>query len=240
MKKLGLATAVFSALTAAAPAFAADLGRPAPPPVYKAPPVVAPYSWTGCYIGVEGGGAWGTSRHTDVNSGGFLHTDDFNVNGGLVGGTVGCNYQMGRWVFGIEDDGSWINAKGSADVIGTVTGVGSTKQNWLDTLRGRLGYAWDRTLIYATGGFAAAGVDATQCQVGVCVSETKTVTGWTVGGGLEYAFWNNWSFKAEYLYADFGSPRFFDPEVDVGGLGFPPRNVRLHENIARVGLNYKF
>jgi outer membrane immunogenic protein len=245
MKKIWLASAAFSALVAAGPALAADLGTPRVAPVYKAP-IVVPYTWTGCYVGVEGGGAWGNSSHT-AESGrdaGQAITGSFSTSGGLAGGTVGCNYQVGSWVFGLEEDLSWTNKKGSANDIQpfNVNTVSTTKEKWLDTFRGRVGYSWDRTLVYATGGLAVDGaaVNVALPNGSGSVDDSKTVTGWTVGAGLEYAFWNNWSLKAEYLYADFGSSQFVNPPVQIGNLNVVTRDVRLHDNIVRAGLNYRF
>jgi len=220
------------------PARAADLWA------YKAPPVPAMYSWTGCYIGVEGGGAWGTSNHT-AESGrdaGRTITGNFGTSGGLAGGTIGCNYRIGSWVFGAEDDMSWINTKGSApDILPfNPNAVSTTQQNWLDTLRGRIGLAWGRTLLYATGGAAFTDAQVTACPLVGCISQTKTVSGWTVGGGIEYAFLSGWSVKLEYLYADFGSPQFINPPIPVGAATIVTRNVRLDDNVVRAGLNYRF
>src|SRR3972149_2021826 len=90
-------------------ASAADL--PAKAPIYKAPVAVA-YNWTGCYLGVAGGGNWGRSRHE--NSAGPI-TDSFNLSGGIIGGTLGCNYQFDRtWLVGLETDFSWTNKRGSS------------------------------------------------------------------------------------------------------------------------------
>ena len=100
MRRCSPANVALFVLLTFGPARAADLGA------YKAPPVPAMYSWTGCYIGVEGGGAWGTSNHT-AESGrdaGRTITGNFGTSGGLAGGTIGCNYRIGSWVFGVEDD----------------------------------------------------------------------------------------------------------------------------------------
>ena len=112
-------------------------------------PVVAPvpYSWTGFYIGLNGGGAFGNSNFRLVlgNSG------SFNVSGGMVGGTVGANYQIGRFVLGIEGDGDWQNLDGTT-TSGSCAFVGcETKSDWLATVRGRAGYTWDRFFVYGTG-----------------------------------------------------------------------------------------
>jgi len=238
MRRCSPANVALFVLLTFGPARAADLWA------YKAPPVPAMYSWTGCYIGVEGGGAWGTSNHT-AESGrdaGRTITGNFGTSGGLAGGTIGCNYRIGSWVFGAEDDMSWINTKGSApDILPfNPNAVSTTQQNWLDTLRGRIGLAWGRTLLYATGGAAFTDAQVTACPLVGCISQTKTVSGWTVGGGIEYAFLSGWSVKLEYLYADFGSPQFINPPIPVGAATIVTRNVRLDDNVVRAGLNYRF
>jgi outer membrane immunogenic protein len=145
-------------------------------------------------------------------------------------------------VFGIEDDISWVNKKGSAPDLPpfSINAVSTTQENWLDTLRGRIGFAWDRTLIYATGGAAFAGAEVTVCALAGCLSESNSVTGWTAGGGVEYAFLSDWSVKIEYLYADFGSPQFFNPPIRLGAGTVVTRDVRLTDNIVRAGVNYRF
>ena len=238
MRRCSPANVALFVLLTIGPACAADLSA------YKAAPVPAIYSWTGCYIGLEGGGAWGTSDHT-AESGrdaGQTITGNFSTSGGLAGGTIGCNYRIGSWVFGAEDDMSWTNTKGSApDIVPfNPNSVSTTQQNWLDTLRGRVGLAWGRTLLYATGGAAFTDAQVTACPLVGCISQTKTVTGWTVGGGIEYAFLSGWSVKLEYLYADFGSPQFINPPIPVGAGTIVTRNVRLDDNVVRAGLNYRF
>jgi outer membrane immunogenic protein len=238
MRRCSPANVALFVFLAVGPGLAADF------PAYKAPLAPVLYSWTGCYIGGEGGGAWGTSSHTAASgrNAGQTITGNFGTTGGIAGGTIGCNYQVGSWVVGAEEDMSWINTKGSTPDIPpfNINSVSTTQQDWLDTLRGRLGIAWGRTLIYATGGAAFTGADVTACPLAGCVSQSKTVTGWTVGGGVEYAFLNGWSVKLEYLYADFGSPQFINPPVSVGAGTIVTRNVRLDDNIVRAGLNYRF
>src|ERR1700730_5519599 len=117
MKKLSFGTAAFAAAIAASAVSAADLPRA---PAYKAP-VAAPvaYSWTGCYVGVEGGANFGRSRHTSnglIGPAGDI-TPEFNLSGGLVGGEFGCNYQVSSFVFGIEGDGSWTDTEGRGNNI---------------------------------------------------------------------------------------------------------------------------
>jgi outer membrane immunogenic protein len=244
MNKRMLGCVVLGAVALAGQAIAADL----PARVYKAP-AVAPalaYNWTGCYVGIEGGGAWGRSSHTAASGAGtgLPITGDYDLSGGLVGGTVGCNYQFSNIVIGIEDDLSWTNKKGSAfELAPFAAGATSqTREKWLDTLRGRVGVAFDRALLYGTGGVAFAGTDITACSpIGFCVSDSQNRTGWVAGAGIEYAIWNNLSVKVEYLHADFGTARYINtPIVGPNGGTFVTRDVKLTDDIVRAGLNWKF
>jgi outer membrane immunogenic protein len=115
--------------------------------------------------------------------------------------------------------------------------VFSVKERSLATARARLGYATDRWLVFVTGGAAFARVEARDDNPPFADSETKTRTGWTVGGGAEYALMGNWSVKGEYLFADFGTSRYFTlPTVTLGGQA----DVPLKQHIFRLGLNYRF
>src|SRR5262245_4141112 len=146
MNRVFPTTAAILAFTAAAQtAFAADLRRPPPEYPVKAP-VVRIFDWTGFYVGVNGGYGWGTSRYEFPAA-----TNRFDVSGGIAGGTVGYNYQVGQTVLGIEGDFDWQDVNGSAPCV---AGVCQTKSNWLATVRGRLGYAADRFMPYVTGGAA--------------------------------------------------------------------------------------
>jgi outer membrane immunogenic protein len=235
MKKLLLGSLVALTMGGSA-AIAADMPLKAPPP-----PVV--WSWTGCYIGIEGGGAWGRSRHDSFSQISPLNnfTPWFNVSGGLAGGEFGCNQQFGgNWVFGIESDISWTNKKGSSNDTGPAgnpTFTSETKEKWLSTWRARVGYTWDRTWLYVTGGFASAKVDAnvTIPAAGI-FTDTHTLYGWTVGAGIEYAFWNNWSLKGEYLYARFENQAYLFPATPV----VPRGALNLDNHIFRVGLNWRY
>jgi len=125
------------------PALAADLSTP----LYKVPPVAPPpFSWTGCYVGVEGGGAWGQSQHVAATAPnpatvGLPITLRFNLAGALAGGTVGCNYQVGNVVLGVENDMSWTNKGASSPDMPPFSrgAISSTNEKWIDTLRGRVG-----------------------------------------------------------------------------------------------------
>jgi outer membrane immunogenic protein len=225
-------------------ATAADLAVRAP--AYKAP-VVPMFSWTGCYVGVEGGGIWGRSKDTDAapanKNFGLPINNGFDLSGGLVGGTAGCNYQISNWVFGVENDISWTNASGSTVDIApfNTASTSKTSEKWLDTLRGRVGFAWDRALFYGTGGAAFAGTTVQVCGTIACVSDSQTRTGWVAGGGIEYAAWDHVTLKLEYLHADFGTSSYINPSVQVApGHTIVTRDVPLTNDIVRAGVNYKF
>ena len=163
MRRLACAVALILFAGSSA-ALAADYyGAPPAPPIYAAPPPPPAYpiypifSWSGFYVGLNGGGAFGNSNWTDPV---FGNTGNFDFSGGLFGGTVGANYQIGPWVFGVEGDWDWTNLSGTT-FVGSCAFVGCTTQsNWLATVRGRVGWAWNRVLFYGTAGAAFANVQA--------------------------------------------------------------------------------
>lgn len=214
------------AAAVASPSFAADLPRAA----YKAPVYSAPFSWSGFYIGINGGYGWGKSKWTIVGTG--LSTGDYNTTGGLIGGTIGYNLQSGSLVWGLEGDldASWI--KGTDTPTCGTPGC-ETKNSWFGTARGRIGYAWDRFMPFITGGAAFGDIKMT---TPVATSQTTTNVGWTLGGGVEYAFMGPWSTKIEYLYADLGKGKC-DAGACGGGTSF---ESPLKVNIVRLGVNYRF
>jgi len=235
MKRALLIAGAF-ALLGAGQALAADLPQPAPQvkaPVAYVPPV---FSWTGFYLGINGGYGFGQSDWSDPNDG---STGSFNTSGFLIGGTLGANYQIGSFVIGLEGDGDWNDANGTT-FNGSCAVVGcTTRSDWLATVRGRAGFAWDRVLFYGTGGAAFGDV---QGAAGALPFASGTQTGWTAGAGIEWAFAPNWTGKVEYLYVDLGN--FSCPATSCGatnGLGlFSPSTVTFTENIVRAGINYKF
>jgi outer membrane immunogenic protein len=236
-----LFTAIALAALAAESASAADLAT-------KAPDVVpVAYNWSGCYLGIEGGGNWGHTNQTAVTplnpaDNGLPITGNYNMNGGLLGGTLGCNYQVSNWVFGIENDFSWTNASGNVSDLPPFAARSNNpiREEWIDTLRGRIGIAWDRALLYGTGGAAFARADLTKCAAGVCFDQAQTPVGWAAGAGLEYAVWQNLSVKIEYLHIDLGTSRYFDPKIVIGAATIVTRDVRFTDDIVRAGLNWRF
>src|SRR6476660_1974595 len=191
MKKLLISSVAVFAFGAGS-ALAADM--PVRPPVYKAPPPpVYVTTWTGCYIGVNGGGAWGRTR----TSGNWLPPDerlDNDIDGGFVGGQVGCDYQIqNNWVIGAEATGDWANIRGSVTDPFNIGHTLEHRINGFATFTGRLGYAVDKWMIYAKGGAAWADMDyishSGACLNGIC-SVNGDKWGWTVGAGLEYMLWS--------------------------------------------------
>ncbi|TVR08481.1 MAG: porin family protein [Salinarimonadaceae bacterium] len=260
MKRTLLASA--AALLLAAPAFAADLPsrQPAPAPFVSAPPM---FTWTGFYAGVNAG--WSQNR-ADIANRGFTGTGGAGAypsfstakRHSFIGGfQAGYNQQFGNFVAGVEADINWLgNRRGSgsaaiAGLPGAVTTVSaSSRLDWLGTVRGRAGFAFDRVLIYGTAGFAFGAPDnrlmisnaATMTHTG---SNNKTKVGWTVGGGLEYAVLDNVSLRGEYLYYDLGRSNVTANPTAAGtaaGLGGASNTARFENtgHIARIGLNYRF
>ena len=219
-----LACAGLLAAAMASPSLAAELPTKAP----GGPVFVAPFSWSGFYVGINGGYGWGTAKLTNS-----LGTQSFNTNGGLVGATLGYNIQTGNWVWGIEGDWDWSGIKGSSSSA-PLCAIGSNcsvETEWLATVRGRIGYAWDRWLPYFTGGGAFGDVKMTGSTGN---SQTDTRAGWTVGAGVEWAFMGNWSAKLEYLYVDLGTKTCSTTVCLIS------TDTSVTDNLVRAGVNYRF
>jgi outer membrane immunogenic protein len=201
-----------------ATASAADLPRRAHQMPTKAPMYEPPFSWSGAYVGIYGGGGWGRSDFSAP-----LSTGTFDLSGAVAGATIGYNYQVGPTVFGIEGDGGWSNIRGNA-ACGALSC--DTRNNWLATLRGRLGYAAGNFMPYVTGGAAFGDIKTSATGLG---DTDKVKAGWTAGGGVEMHVAGPWSAKLEYLYVDLGRA-----DSLVGS------DAKFQTNIVRAGLNYKF
>ena len=245
IRKFLLAGTALVALTAGS-AMAADLGRPAAAPVYtKAPAVPYTYSWTGFYIGADGGYGWGTSSGTVTTvAGAPLVPYSYSVTGPLAGGFVGGNYQIDRIVVGLEGDWQWANLTGNSGALptgGAPVTISTTVKDY-GSLRGRLGLAFDRFLVFGTGGWAWGNYSTAYAPVGV-TNSVNSSNGWAAGGGVEYAFTDNWTAKVEYLYASFQGANCNSGSCSVGNAfvpGLAPATVNFHENVVRAGINYKF
>jgi outer membrane immunogenic protein len=250
---LACAGAFAAAATLAGTAFAADL-TPPPPPV----PI---FTWNGLYVGGHIGYAWGRdpvtwsgiSNDDELAGGTFSHTPQ-----GVIGGAhVGYNLQYNQWlVLGIEGsvDGTSLShtlAVPVNDVFGDTPGsiTARSEGNVQGSVRGRIGIAFDRALIYGTGGVALTGfnttiVDTTGFFTGVPGTNatfSNTRAGWTAGGGIEYAVTDNWWVRAEYRYSNFGNTTDFP---FAGALPFADSFVSLRhhltENQVQAGFSYRF
>ncbi len=218
-------------------ASAADLPMKAPPPRLVQP---APFSWTGFYVGASAGIIGQNSKGTDI--GGLIDSDgdQYGISGigGLFGVNVGYNWQFApNWVLGIEADIAWTGVDNTFNFNGSTGSAVASKLDNLGTVRGRIGYAFDRALLYATGGFAYGRVKNFATFDGSALfsaSTSSTQTGWTAGGGLEYAFTNNWTVRIEALYVDLGTQT---SSVNRSGCAFGFKN---QYTLGRLGLNYKF
>ena len=226
MKRVVSASIVTLAMViAAATANAADMPRrqhmPTKAPAYVPPP----YNWTGFYVGINAGGGWGSSEWSAVTG-----TSSADVSGAVVGGTLGYNWQTGAIVFGVEGDVDWSNIKGSTASVPCTTNC-ETRNSWLATTRGRIGYAFDRIMPYVTGGAVVGDIKASPAGF---AGDSETRVGWTIGGGAEFALSGPWTAKLEYLYADLG-----DTNCAAGNCALST-NVDLTTNLVRGGINYRF
>ncbi len=262
-------------LAASGFALAADMAVKAPPP-----PPAPVYSWTGFYVGgnVGYGLGWPNSETTLTGLGigrfAFDHSDPLKFQGVIGGPQIGYNWQVSpHLVYGLEADWEASGEKadlsysdaysGTGGLLGVVaTGTGNTNYDaqisWFGTVRGRIGYASDRLLIYGTGGLAYGRVTlgGTMMDSGTTLilcgpscsptpfsgtapfSASRVNAGWTAGAGVEGALVGNWTWKAEYLYLDLGSLNISAAEPSA------PETIGVHarftDNIVRAGFNYKF
>lgn len=244
-RTLLLSSAAVLALTTGA--LAADLPTTKGPPVYAPPPPPA-FTWSGFYVGGQLGYQWGQSRSSyifdETNPSNTLPISGFahNDSGIVGGGHIGFNYQVSQFVFGIEGDVDGSSYRGSATNAFLATEVESTRIPIEGSVRGRIGFAFDRVLIYGTGGAEFASVRSGFDPIAFPAFNTSTTNGrvgWTVGGGIEYAIDNNWSIRAEYRYADLGRVNYAITGLPApfNTLGF---SKRITENIATAGFSYKF
>jgi outer membrane immunogenic protein len=240
----------------AVPALAADIPMKAPVAV----PVMAPsFNWTGFYIGAHAGYNWGRTSVVDRDGYNTVPLDNwtYNNNGFVGGGQIGYNWQASNIVFGLEADLGYLNAKGSGTAPAgcrffACDTVASTSSDFYTTVRGRLGLAWNQWMLYGTGGFIGINTNTSvtdNCITGACglatinATEKTFRTGWTAGGGVEFAVSGPWSIKAEYLYYDLGNRTvsanaFFPPSTVPGALFRFDTNTT--GNIVRAGINYRF
>ena len=256
--------AIALAVLTAAPAMAADVAVPVP--VYFPPPVVAIPGWAGLYFGATVGGHWSkddittTTSVANYGAAGAATLDalspvSITAKGAIAGVQAGYNFQFGRFVVGIETDVNWLAGTNTRTLVvpglarATPAALSNSPQgSVLVTVRPRLGMTFDAVLAYVTGGLAFETVkstDAVRVNAIETTNDSTLHTGWTFGGGLEYALPKGWLLKAEYLYVSVG---IFDVTVGcVSGAGFTcvtAADVVVHhkytDNIFRVGVSHLF
>jgi outer membrane immunogenic protein len=213
----------------------------------KAPPPAPVASWTGCYVGGNVGYVSEHNSWYDVPAATDAGGD--RGNSALGGAQLGCDYQFAsRWVVGVQGMFDWTGINNGHVYPGTGSEVLNTKTDWVDTLTARIGYAVvPQALLYLKGGGAWASTDYSDSNAAVVPAyagqASVTRSGWTIGGGLEYAFLPNWSVFAEYDYIDLGSQNV-SLTYDCGGAcGFAnPYSYRVSHDLSEVlvGLNYRF
>jgi outer membrane immunogenic protein len=270
MKKFLLGAAMLIALAAAVPARAAEVyGGVIPPDFFTAPPAFAPpraYNWTGVYVGINAGGAWGRSSWVESPWVATPIGGNSTLSGGLLGGTLGYNLQAGTSsvVLGVEVDLDWANIKATtppfvAQVISVNNAAvppfistptpGCTPNceiasPWLATARLRFGYSFDWILPFVTAGVAAGRLEANIAGIPLGRQSANNL-GWTVGAGVEMVISGPWTAKLEFLHVDLHgfscdkSCGMLDSFDVNGNLIQGGVNINAIENIIRVGLNYR-
>lgn len=208
-------------LTVVASAAVAPVAHAADPQLFTpATPVV--YDWSGAYVGLSAGASW---ESFDTAIGAPLAQTNFDASGFTGGAFGGMNFQNGPFVYGVELDVNF----NTADASGVIAGIPVTAQtDWFSTLRGRAGFAFDRYMIYGTGGVAVGDVELS--AAGTSFSDTRF--GWTAGAGIEAALTENFTLRGEYLYTDLGKAS--------GTLGGSPFSTEFDSHTVRAGVTYKF
>lgn len=223
--KTGLAL-VALAFAASTPAFADE--SPAPG---------APYDWTGFYAGAQVGYGWGRDRIHDESlvSGISDYSDRFGIEGVTGGLHAGYNYQFAPWVIGLEGDIELADVDG--DNPGWPFGDNTTaKIRSQGSVRARVGFLYDRALLYATGGLAVADIKTRYFDAPNVDGDSSVEAGWTAGGGIEYALMQNWTARVEYRYAEFGRSTVKTTTTDPNW----EEHNDLSEHAVRVGVSYLF
>jgi outer membrane immunogenic protein len=234
------------------------------------------FTWTGIYVGGQIGYGWGSGNlnytFADPFDNAFGTTGLGSSPGGVIGGAhVGYNYQINQFVFGLEGTVDGTSVSNTVQAVFPIAFGGSTlsahtSSDIQGSIRGRAGIAWERALIYATGGVAFGGFNTKYSLLGNANgfigesapgaadgplffgsnSFSNTRVGWTVGGGIDYAVTNNWSLFAEYRYTNFGS--ISAPGIAAVGFATVPgltnaflnSNRTINQNQVQVGFSYRF
>jgi outer membrane immunogenic protein len=244
MKATLIGGAAFSLLTVSA--FGADLGTDMH---FKAATVAPPFTWTSCYGGGHAGGGWGQKDLTDTAGvlspiTGFSSAN-LDIAGYMVGGQIGCDYQFApNWVLGIEGTVSGGDIGGKTTIAVPLVAAGDTATfkettDFLMSATARVGYTWDRWMLYAKGGVAGAGdkYSAFDAFQNYDFEGLENRIGWTGGAGIEWAVWQDCSVRLEYDYYGFGqrSVTFIDNTLV---LASGPENIKQNIQVVTLGLNF--
>jgi outer membrane immunogenic protein len=231
MKVQLLTTAMLLGLTGYSPA--ADPGVP-----LDEPPVT--FSWTGGYIGGQVGYAWSRGSGDYINISPFLpllpESTSVDGEGWLAGGQIGYNYQINNWVFGLEGELAWSDADGKNpvdNILGQVADL-AVNVDWLGSLTARAGFAVERTLFYGKAGVGFTEIDLEDSD---SATGSDTLTGWTLGAGVEHAFTDHWTMRGEYQFYS------FDADIALhlpNGTPFRNYDDVLDIHAIKIGVNYKF
>lgn len=227
------------------------------------------YNWSGFYVGATAGGAWSKDRVELDAAGSYLGADAsefsalgstvLNQSSGIFGAKVGFNSQLDHWVLGLEGDWSSLRFRQSTQIFGRpffdkssgyyASFNESASSDWVATIRGRAGYAFDRALVYGTAGLALGNQrlsvseydhapfgsgDGSSSAYGSGVK-----AGWAAGGGIDYALTDNWILSAEYLHIDLGKVDATG-HIDAGNTAVLNYSTSLESDIVRAGIAYKF
>jgi len=193
-------------------------------------------SWTGFYVGAEGG--WAHARAAQTNTVSNVSDGYYGQSGGIVGGTFGYNWQFSNWIVGLETDLAWSGIKGEETICGKAHNqICPTELRTFGTARGRVGYlALPSTMIFAAGGLAYGEIKAYK-EVVALTGGDDWRAGWTIGGGFETMFAPHWSVKVEYLYATFdGTATTYTITATTTPIAAVERDVQM----VRAGINWHF
>lgn len=233
MRRYGIVAAGALPLVFTVPAFAADaIMEPAPQPPVAAP-MEPQFSWSGVYGGASLGYGWAGDSNAEVPQPGAGTSDrNFDDSDGVMGGVfAGYQQQNGSLVYGVEGDVTYGDHEQTRPAL--VTGSATQEIGVQGSLRGRLGYAMDRVLVYGTAGVAAADIETSATVGGATGGNDDARIGWTAGAGAEYAVTDQVFVRGEYRYTDYG-----DESFDVGTAGSANVDTNIHSGT--VGVGFKF
>ena len=240
MKKILLSATALVAIGIAAPASAADLGRPY---TKAAPMMAAMYDWSGFYIGANGG--WGSSHDSRTNITTSTFLGSYDATGAVAGGQIGYRWQTGPWVFGLEAQGDWADLHGTTQNLGNVNNQLRSTLDAFGLFTGQVGYAWNNALLYVKGGAAVTDrrYEFIANATGALAASQGYETRWspTVGVGLEYGFAPNWSAAVEYdhIFEGHHDMTFITPAGLLAGGG-STYNSGGDTDLVTVRVNYRW